>query len=67
MNRILSLLFVAFGLASLEASPQDLPYHPKPAAKVCVATISNMSARAVLEERLTERLSKDLGTTKFLP
>jgi len=58
-------LLLVFALAPLAALPQDLPFHPKPGSKVCVATVSNMSARAALEDRLTERLSKNLRDDKI--
>jgi hypothetical protein len=65
MERPPGLLFLlVFALAPVAALPQDLPYHPKPGSKVCVATVSNVSARSVLEDRLTERLSKNLRDDK---
>ena len=62
MERALGLLFLLFFMAATPAAlwPQDLPYHPKPDSKVCVAAVSNRSARPALEDRLTGRLSKDL-------
>jgi hypothetical protein len=47
------------------AWPQDLASQPKPGSKVCVATVSNMSASTALVDRLTERLSKDLRDDKI--
>lgn len=66
MDRAPGLLFLlVLALAPGAAWPQDLPYHPKPGSKVCVATVSNTSARSVLEDRLTQRLSKDLRDDKI--
>jgi len=59
---LLLLLLVAI---TLPAWPQDAPFHPKPSAKVCVATVSNTSARAAMLDRLTERLSKNLRDDKI--
>jgi hypothetical protein len=59
-----SLLFV-LSFASIAASPQDYPSHSKASGKVCVATVSNMSARAALLDRMTERLSKSLREDKI--
>jgi len=44
---------------------QDIPSHPKSGSKVCVAEVSNMSPRAAVVARLTERLSKDLRDDKI--
>jgi len=60
----LLLLFVAATTAAA-AWPQDLPSQPKPDGKVCVAVVSNMSARSALPDRLTERLSKNLRDNKI--
>src|SRR5882672_7312779 len=66
MDRSLSLVFLlAFSLASPPLWSQDLPAHPKPGATVCVATVSNTSARSALLDRLTERLAKDLRDDKI--
>src|SRR5258706_9769508 len=66
MDRTRGLLFLlVFVFAPLSALPQDLPPQPKPGAKVCVAIVSNMSARSALVDRLTERLSKDLRDDKI--
>jgi hypothetical protein len=66
MDRVSGLLFLlVFALAPLAALPQDVPSHPKPGGKVCVATVSNMSARAAVVDRLTERVSKDLRDDKI--
>jgi hypothetical protein len=63
-GRLFLLAFV-FAIAPLSALPQDLPPQPKPGAKVCVAIISNMSARTAMADRLAERLSKDLRDDKI--
>jgi hypothetical protein len=60
-----SLFLLVFALAPFAAWPQDLPSQPKPDSKVCVATVSNRSARAALVDRLTERLSKGLRDNKI--
>ena len=65
MERFPGLLFLFMAVTPVAAWPQDLPYHPKPGSKVCVATVSNMSERSALEGRLTERLSKDLRDDKI--
>jgi len=65
MDRTRGLLFLFIALAPAIAQPQDLPPQPKPGAKVCVAIVSNMSARSALVDRLTERLSKDLRDDKI--
>ena len=57
------LLFLA--VPPLVALPQDIPSPPKPGGKVCVATVSNVSARGALLDRLTERLAKDLRDDKL--
>jgi hypothetical protein len=59
------LLLLVFAIAPLAALPQDLPSHPKPGGKVCVATVSNMSPGPALVDRLTERVSKDLRDDKI--
>ena len=58
-DRVPGLLSLLVFAAPLPALPQDIPSHPKPGGEVCVATVSNMSARAALVDRLTERVSKD--------
>ncbi len=63
-SRGLLVLFTLV-LASVAAQPQDLPVQPKPGVKVCVATVSNVSTRSALVDRLTERLSKDLRDDKI--
>ncbi len=66
MNGTRGLLFLfIFALATVAAQPQDLPIHPKAGAKVCVATVTNVSTRSALVDRLTERLSKDLRGDKI--
>ncbi len=60
-----SLFLLVFALAPVAAWPQDLPSQPKSGGKVCVATVSNMSARSALVDRMTERLSKDLRDDKI--
>lgn len=66
MKRVPGLLFLLICVfAPLAALPQDRPIHPQPGSKVCIATVSNMSARAALEDRLSERLSKDLTDDKI--
>jgi hypothetical protein len=64
MGRVPGLpLLLAFltALAPLAALAQDHPSGPK----VCVATVSNMSASAALVDRMTERLSKSLKDNKI--
>src|SRR5260370_36011327 len=63
-SRGLLFLFI-FALAPVAAQPQARPVQPKPGAKVCVAIVSNVSARSALVDRLTERLSKDLKDDKI--
>ena len=63
-SRGLLVLFILV-LASVAAQPQDLPIRPKPGIKVCVATVSNVSARSALVDRLTERLAKNLKDEKI--
>ncbi len=66
MNGAPGLVFpLVFALAPFAAWPQDLPSRPKPDSKVCVATVSNMSGRSALVDRLTERLSKALRDDKI--
>jgi len=67
MERVPGLLFLlVFPCAPLAALlPQDVPFHPKPGGKVCVATVSNMSPRGALVDRLTDRVSKDLRDDKI--
>jgi hypothetical protein len=66
MGRAPGLLFLlVMAITPAAAWPQDVPIHPKQGAKVCVATVSNTSARAALADRLTERLSKDLRSDKI--
>jgi len=66
MNGIRGLLFLfILALAPVAAQPQDLPAPAKAGAKVCVAIVTNMSARSALVDRLTERLSKDLRNDKI--
>lgn len=64
---LLFLLVMALAVMAMTSAAwtQDAPFHPKPGAKVCVATVSNTSARAALDDRLTERLSKDLRDDKI--
>jgi hypothetical protein len=64
MDRAFGLLFLLFALTPVAAWPQDLPSQPDAGAKVCVAIVSNMSARSALVDRLTERLSKGLRDNK---
>jgi hypothetical protein len=66
MNGAPGLLFL-FVMAMTPAAswPQHIPSQPKPGSKICVATVSNMSARATLVDRLTERLSQDLRGDKI--
>lgn len=59
------LVLLVFALAPFAALSQDLPSHPKPDSKVCVATVSNMSARSALVDRMTKRLSKGLKDDKI--
>ncbi|HWY22364.1 MAG TPA: hypothetical protein VNX26_14150 [Candidatus Acidoferrum sp.] len=66
MDRTRGLLFLLlFALSPLSLWSQDLPVRPKPGATVCVATVSNSSARSALLDRLTERLAKDLRDGKI--
>ena len=59
------MLLLVFALVSTAALPQDVPSQPKPGGKVCVAIVTNMSARAALVDRLAERLAKDLREDKI--
>src|SRR5437660_12929211 len=61
-TRLFCILFSALSPAALS---QDLPSHPKPGAAICVAVISNMSARSAMLERLTQRLTKNLKDEKI--
>jgi hypothetical protein len=61
--RHLSSLFF-FALAALALS-QDLPSHPRDGATLCVAMVTNLSARSAMLDRLTERLAKDLREEKI--
>jgi hypothetical protein len=65
MERVPGVLFLLMAMTPAVALPQDLPSPPKPGSKVCVAIVSNMSARVALVDRLTERLSKDLSDDKI--
>jgi len=66
MGRALrSLLVVVLGFSSLAVCPQNNPSPPKAGGKVCVATVSNTSARGALLDRMTERLSKSLRDNKI--
>jgi len=58
-------LLVVLVLSSLAAWPQNHPSQPKAGGKVCVATVSNMSASSALVDRMTERLSKSLRDSKI--
>jgi hypothetical protein len=60
----LSLLLL-LALAPLASWSQDLPSPPKAGGKVCVALVSNTSASSVLENRMTDRLSKALKDSKI--
>ena len=60
---LLSIPVMAMMVAA--AWTQDIPSHPKSGSKVCVAEVSNMSPRAAVVARLTERLSKDLRDDKI--
>jgi hypothetical protein len=59
------LLLLVLTLAPIATWPQDLPSPPKAGGKVCVATVSNVSSRSALVDRLTERLSKSLKDNKI--
>src|SRR5260370_20244527 len=59
------LLLLVLTLAPIATWPQDLPSPPKAGGKVCVATVSNVSSRSALVERLTERLSNSLKDNKI--
>jgi len=65
MDRVPGFLVLLMAITPAVALPQDLPSQPKPGRKVCVATVSNMSARPALVDRLTERLSQDLRDDKI--
>jgi hypothetical protein len=52
-------------MTAVAASPQDLPSQPKPEGKVCVASVSNLSTRPAMLDRLAERLSSDLRDDKI--
>jgi hypothetical protein len=59
------LFLLVMAMMPTAAWPQDLPSQPKSDGKVCVAILSNLSARAALVDRLAERLSKDLRDDKI--
>src|SRR5216684_5970108 len=63
-SRGLLVLFILV-LGPVATQPQDRPVQPKPGANVCVATVSNVSARSALVDRLTDRLSRDLLDDKI--
>jgi hypothetical protein len=66
MDRTRGLSFLLIlTLSPLSLCSQDLPSRPKTGAVVCVATVSNMSARSALVDRLTERLAKNLKDEKI--
>ena len=65
MDRVPGFLVLLMAITPAVALPQDLPSQPKPGSRVCVATVSNMSPRAALVDRLTERLSQDLRDDKI--
>ena len=65
MDRVPGVLFLLMAMTPAVARPQDIPSQPKPGSKVCVATVSNMSAHPALVDRLTERLSQDLRDDKI--
>src|SRR5229473_775604 len=66
MDRTRGPLFLfILALAPVAAQTQDVPVQPKPGAKVCLATVSNVSARSALVDRLTERLAKNLKDEKI--
>jgi hypothetical protein len=64
MDTSSSLLLVSLLTLACAAWSQDLPVPPKAGANVCVATVSNASARSALLDRLTKRLSDDLSANK---
>lgn len=65
MDKPFYCLFVlSLALAPVAARPQDLPSQPKSEGKVCVASVSNLSTRPAMLDRLTERLSSDLWEDK---
>jgi hypothetical protein len=59
----LSLLTLA--VTPIAAWSQDLPSQPKPEGTVCVASVSNLSTRPSMLDRLAERLSSDLREDKI--
>src|SRR5258708_12878138 len=66
MDRTRGPLFLfILALAPVAAQTQDVPVQPKPGAKVCLATVSNVSTRSALVDRLTERLAKNLKDEKI--
>lgn len=62
IRHLSSLLIFA---VALPAFAQDLPSHPKDSATVCVATVTNLSPRSAMLDRLTQRLAKDLSEEKI--
>jgi hypothetical protein len=59
------LLVLTAAMTPAAARPQDLPSQPKPEGRVCVASVSNLSTRPAMLDRLAERLSSDLREDKI--
>jgi hypothetical protein len=59
------LFVLSLAMTPLAARPQDFPPQTKPEGKVCVASVSNLSTRPAMLDRLAERLSSDLREDKI--
>lgn len=59
------LFVLSLAMTPLAAKPQDLPSQPEPEGKVCVASVSNLSTRPAMLDRLAERLASDLRDDKI--
>lgn len=66
MDKPFYWLFVFIvAMTAVAARPQDLPSPPKSEGKVCVASVSNLSTRPAMLDRLAERLASDLRDDKI--
>jgi hypothetical protein len=59
------LFVLSLAMTPVAARPQDLPPQLNPEGKVCVASVSNLSTRPAMLDRLAERLSSDLREDKI--
>jgi hypothetical protein len=59
------LFVLIVAMTAVAARPQDLPSQPNPEGKVCVASVSNLSTRPAMLDRLAERLASDLREDKI--